>query len=98
MRIFIGAVVFCYSALSWAANMPSYAGGGDIASDLESKGQAITELIVLVGMIVGIMGLAWGGVKFGSGNAQEGKTWIVNSLIGMVICGSIYGIAAVAVN
>lgn len=98
MRIFIGAVVFLYSAITWASNMPSYAGGQDISATLESKGQAITDLVVLVGFIVGIIGIAVGGVKFGSGNAEDGKRWLVNSLVGLIICASIYGIAQVAVS
>lgn len=76
------------------AALPNYAQGGNLESDLQSKGQAITKILSLIVGIVAIMGILVGAIKIGGGNPEGGKTFIVGGVIALVIAGSVFGIAA----
>lgn len=76
-----------------AAQLPSYASGGNLQGDLESKGQTITEILSLIGLILAIITIVIGGIKIGTGDAEGGKRLLIGGLIGIVIIGSVYGIA-----
>lgn len=73
--------------------LPSYAQGGDVSSQLEEKGLLITDTITLLSAIVGVVAIAASGMYFSSGNAEKGKTYLFGGLIGIFIAGTVYGIA-----
>src|SRR4030065_158409 len=75
------------------AALPNYAQGGNLESDLQSKGQAITKILSLIVGIVAIMGLLVGAIKIGGGNPDNGKTFVISGIVALVIAGSVYGIA-----
>lgn len=77
------------------AKLPTFASGGDLSSQLESKGQAVTDMITLVAAIVGVVAIAGSAIYFSSGNADRGKQFLVGGLIGIFIAGTVYGIAGV---
>ena len=77
----------------WAA-LPNYAQGGNLESDLQTKGQAITKILALIVGIVSIMGILVGAIKIGGGNPESGKTFVISGVVALVIAGSVYGIAA----
>lgn len=74
--------------------MPGYAGGGDLKSDLESTGQNITEVASLAVAIIAIIGMTIGGGYFAFGNGDMGKRWLMGGGIGLFIAGSVAGIAS----
>ena len=55
------------------AALPNYAQGGNLESDLQSKGQAITKILSLIVGIVSIMGILVGAVKIGGGNQKAAR-------------------------
>ena len=75
------------------AELPSYAQGGDVSSQLEEKGLLITDTITLLSAIVGVVAIAASGMYFSSGNSEKGKTYLFGGLIGIFIAGAVYGIA-----
>jgi hypothetical protein len=75
------------------AALPNYAQGGNLESDLQSKGQAITKILSLIVGIVSIMGILVGAVKIGGGNPESGKTFVISGVVALVIAGSVFGIA-----
>lgn len=75
------------------AALPNYAQGGNLESDLQSKGQAITKILSLIVGIVAIMGILVGAIKIGGGNPDSGKTFVISGIVALVIAGSVYGIA-----
>lgn len=76
------------------AVLPNYAQGGNLESDLQSKGQAITKILSLIVGIVSILGILVGAVKIGAGNPESGKTFVISGVVALIIAGSVYGIAA----
>jgi hypothetical protein len=75
--------------------LPNYAaGGGNLTSDLQSKGKAVTDIISMVVAILAIMGILIGAGKIGVGKGEEGKQWVVGGIVALVIAGSVYGIAS----
>lgn len=77
-----------------ALTMPNYAAGGNLTTDLQSKGKAVTDIITMIVAILSIMGILVGAGKIGLNNGEEGKKWVVGGLTALVIAGSVYGIAA----
>lgn len=75
------------------ADLPSYAQGGDVSSQLEEKGLLITDTVTLLAGIVGVVAIAASGMYFSSGNAEKGKQFLSGGLIGIFIAGAVYGIA-----
>jgi hypothetical protein len=75
------------------AALPNYAQGGNLESDLQSKGQAITKILSLIVGIVAIMGILVGAIKIGGGNPESGKTFVISGVVALIIAGSVYGIA-----
>ncbi len=80
-----------------ALTLPNYAQGGDLASTLQTKGKAVTDILALVATIVSIIGIVVGAIKIGGGDPDGGKRWVVSGILGLVIAGSVYGIAALVV-
>ena len=78
-----------------ALTLPNYAsGGGNLTSDLQSKGKAVTDIISMVVAILAIMGILVGAGKIGVGKGEEGKQWVIGGIVALVIAGSVYGIAS----
>jgi hypothetical protein len=75
------------------AELPSYAQGGDVGSQLEEKGLLITDTVTLLAAIVGVVAIAASGVYFSSGNSEKGKQFLFGGLIGIFIAGAVYSIA-----
>lgn len=96
--LIIFTLSFLYTGSLFAASLPGFASGGDFSGDLENKAETITNAVIAVAVIAGIIGIVVGGIKYSSGNADSGKQWLVNSLIGLFLSGSVYGIAALVIN
>ena len=75
------------------ADLPSYAQGGDVSSQLEEKGLLITDTVTLLVGIVGVVAIAASGLYFSSGNSEKGKQFMFGGLTGIFIAGTVYGIA-----
>lgn len=80
-----------------AAQLPNYAQGGNLSTTLQSKGKAITDVISMIVAILAIIGILIGGGYFAVGNGDRGKQWVVGGVVALVIAGSVYGIAAIAI-
>lgn len=75
------------------AELPSYAQGGNVSTQLEEKGLMITDTVTLLVGIVGVVAIAASGLYFSSGNAEKGKQFLSGGLIGIFIAGAVFGIA-----
>ena len=75
------------------ADLPSYAQGGDVSSQLEEKGLLITDTVTLLVGIVGVVAIAASGLYFSGGNSEKGKQFMFGGLTGIFIAGTVYGIA-----
>jgi len=89
----LALIVAAFMPAEVLAALPNYAQGGNLESDLQTKGQAITKILSLIVGIVSIMGILVGAVKIGGGNPEGGKTFIIGGVVALVIAGSVYGIA-----
>lgn len=78
--------------------LPSYAESGDLKGQLETKGGAITKIITAIAVIVCIIGIIVGAIKIGSGDADGGKRIAIGAVVGLIITGVAFGIAAVALK
>ncbi|MES0328326.1 MAG: TrbC/VirB2 family protein [Gammaproteobacteria bacterium] len=85
-------LAFLYTTPVLAA-LPSFASGGDITGDLESKGQTIVDTVTLISAIAGVIAIAGSGVYFSGGNSEKGKQFLVGGLIGIFVAGAVYSIA-----
>ena len=85
---------FLIPAAYAALTLPNYASGGNLSSDLQSKGKAVTDIIAMVVAILAIMGILVGAGKIGTGKGEEGKQWVIGGIVALVIAGSVYGIAS----
>lgn len=93
------AVVACglLAGVAEAVKLPNYAQGGDL-SKIESTGRAITDTISLIVAILAIIGMLIGAGYYGVGNGEKGKTFLIGGVVALVIAGSVYGIAALAIR
>lgn len=95
--LIVACVVFGFMVLpAHALTLPNYAAGGDLSSSLQSTGKRITDVVSMVVGIVSIIGMLVGAIKIGTGKGEEGKTWVVSGIVALVIAGSVYGIASLA--
>lgn len=96
----LGAWSYVYSAACvWALDLPNYASSGaDLQSNLTTTGKTITTILLGVTVMIGIGGIIFSGMAFASGDGETGKTRLKNSVIGLVIAATAYGIAAVAIG
>ena len=90
--IFMTALFFIFPAFG-ALDLPNYASGGNLKSELQSKGKAITDTVSMIAAIVSIIGIVVGGGMIGSGNADSGKRYVLGGIIGLIIAGVAFGIA-----
>lgn len=90
----LGLAVTAPELAQATTTLPNYAAGADVKSTLESKGKAITDIISLVIAIISIMAIMVGGGYFAAGNSERGKTFVIGGMIGILLTGLAYGIAA----
>jgi len=89
------AVVGVFISLdALAIDLPNYANAGNLNTELQSKGKKITDTVSMVAVIISIIGLLIGAVFIGGGNADSGKRWVIGGLTGIVLAGTVYGIAS----
>lgn len=78
--------------------LPNWANGGsNMESDLSQKGQKVANIISLIVGILSILGMLAGAAHFPMNKPDEGKRFLFYSIIGLVVAGSVYGIAAIFV-
>jgi hypothetical protein len=78
-----------------AAALPEYAKGGvNLKAAIESKGKAITDIASLILAVCSILGIIIGATMIGTGQADRGKSWVIGGVAGLIIGGTVYGIAA----
>ena len=80
-----------------AVTLPNYAAGGNVQVEIQNKGKKATDLVVMVVAIIAIIGMAVGAGNFAAARPEDGKKWVLGGIVGLVIAGSIYGIAALFV-
>lgn len=74
-------------------DLPNYASGGNLKTELQSKGKAITDVVSMVAAIVSIIGIVAGAAMIGSGNADGGKRYVIGGVVGLIVAGVAFGIA-----
>lgn len=92
----IAAVVMVLPAE--AVTLPNYAQGGNVTQSVQTKGKAFTDLISMIIAILAIIGMLIGAGYYGVGNGENGKRFVIGGVISLVLAGSVYGIAAMALN
>ena len=78
--------------------LPGYAQGSDLRITIEERAHAITDVIALVVSILAIIGILIGAGYFAIGQGERGKSYVVGSIIGLVLAASAYGIASLVVG
>lgn len=95
-------LVMCASLVSVRAwgimRLPNYAQGADLRVTLEERAHAITDVISLIVSILAIIGILIGAGYFASGQGERGKSYVIGSVIGLVLAASAYGIATLVVS
>ncbi len=97
-RLFVLAVAFSARTASAAIRLPSYAQGADLRMTLEERAHAITDVIALIVSILAIVGILIGAGYFAIGQGERGKSYVIGSVIGLILAASAYGIAALVVG
>jgi len=77
--------------------LPTWANTGNLESDLSSKGQGVANVIALVVGILAVIGMLVGAAQFAIQRAEQGKQWLGGGAVGLVVAGSVYGIAGLFV-
>lgn len=91
-------VLFAFLPVAEAVQLPNYAQGTDVSQQVQSKGKAFTDLIAMIVAILAIIGILVGAIKFATGNGEAGKQWVVGAVIALLLDGSVYGIAQMALS
>lgn len=81
-----------------AVDLPNYAKGGNLSSSIQSKGKNFTDLISMIVAVLAIIGMLVGAAKFAIGNGEDGKKWVIGGVVALVLAGSVYGIAQMALS
>lgn len=95
--VFVIATVAAFPSELFA-QLPNYASGNNLESELQTKGKAITDIVSLVVAMIAILGIIVGGGKLASGNPEGGKQWIIGGIAGLIISGVAYGIASLVAS
>ena len=78
----------------WAElQLPSYASGSNVKSEVEQKGKQITDIALVVVGIISILGILVGAGYMGAGNAERGKHIMLGGVGGIIIASLVFGIA-----
>jgi hypothetical protein len=78
--------------------LPSWANSGNLENELSSTGQNVAGIISMVVALLAIGGMLVGAGFFTVGNPDRGKTFLFGGVTGLVLAGSVYGIAALFIN
>lgn len=84
-------------AAAGAVKLPNWASTSNLEQDLSSKGQKIANIIASIVGILGVIGMLVGAGCFPLNKPDLGKAFVVYSAIGLVVAGSVYGMAALVV-
>ncbi len=103
MKIFFMSLLILLSFSSFevayaknsSVELPSWASTGDVKSEVQSKGKTATDIISAVVVVIAIVAMLVGAGFFAAGNSDMGKKLLFGGIIGLVIAGSVYGIAAI---
>ncbi|MHB1511697.1 MAG: hypothetical protein ACYCTF_10245 [Acidiferrobacter sp.] len=99
MKIWIPLLLCAESPAAMAImRLPGYAQGSDLRITIEERAHAITDVIALIVSILAIIGILIGAGYFAIGQAERGKSYVVGSVLGLVLAASAYGIAALVVG
>ena len=90
--IYLGMLLVIYASPTLAA-LPTFAQGGDITGELESKGADIVDILSLISAIAGVAAIAGSGIYFSAGNNEKGKQFLTGGLIAIFIAGAVFSIA-----
>ena len=97
-RLVLLSATFMTGVSSAAMRLPDYARGADLRVTLEERAHAITNVIALIVSILAIIGILIGAGYYASGQGERGKSYVIGSVIGLVLAVSAYGIAALVVG
>lgn len=97
-RLLVLAAALSARAASAAMRLPGYAQWADLRMTLEERAHAITDVIALIVSILAIMGILIGAGYFAIGQGERGKSYVIGSVIGLILAASAYGIAALVVG
>ncbi len=89
------------SESSFAANnleLPSWASSGNLENEMKSKGQEATEILSIIVVLLAIGGMVVGAGFLAVGNQEKGKQFLFGGIIGLIVAGSVYGIAAIFIG
>jgi hypothetical protein len=78
--------------------LPSYAQDTGVQQAVQTKGKAFTDLISMIVAILAIIGMLIGAGYYGVGNGEQGKKYLIGGVVALIIAGSVYGIATLAIN
>ncbi len=94
------ALSFCVVTSTALAIMrlPNYAQGSDLRVTIEERAHAITDVIALVVSILAIIGILIGAGYFAVGQGERGRSYVVGSVLGLILAASAYGIAALVIG
>lgn len=81
-----------------SVELPSWANTGDLESELSSKGKEAASIISIIVAILAIVGMLVGAGFFAVGNQENGKKYLIGGIIGLIIAGSVFGIAAIFIS
>ncbi len=94
MRHWSALLLLIASPCAWASlQLPDYAQGADLQMALETRARAITDVIALIVSILAIIGIFIGAGYFATGQSERGRSYVVGSVIGLVLAACAYGIA-----
>lgn len=97
MLLALTAAVLFTTLPAEAMTLPNYAQSGQaIQQSVQTKGKAFTDLVSMIVAILAIIGMLIGAGYYGVGNGEKGKTFVIGGVVALVLAGSVYGIAAVA--
>ncbi len=96
VRLFVVSFLLTVHLAAFANNsavqLPSWGQQSDIQSTLSSKGEQIANIISSVVAILSILGMLIGAAMFSVSRTDDGKKWILGSVCGLIVAGSVYGI------
>ncbi|MFQ5470967.1 MAG: hypothetical protein ACE5EH_11795 [Gammaproteobacteria bacterium] len=77
--------------------LPTWADSGNLENELSNKGQSVANVIAMIVGMLAVIGMLVGAGYFAIQKAEQGKQWLSGGAIGLVVAGSVYGIAALFV-
>ncbi len=99
---FLLLLSFSSFSVSYAKNssveLPGWASTGDVKNEVQSKGKNAADIISAVVVVIAIITMLVGAGFFAAGNSDMGKKLLFGGVIGLVIAGSVYGIAAIFIS